>query len=319
MILSVIMPVYNVESTVGRAIESVLNQTLKDFELILVNDGSTDNSFKVCEYYAVKDNRIKLIQKKNGGLSSARNKGIEIANGEYITFIDSDDYIDSEIYLKFKNEIDKKKVDLFIFNICRVRNNREEVLKSEDLVLNKTEDIIESLFEYKGIDFYAWNKIYKRNLFKDVRYPEGRIYEDIIPSYEVAKRSTIAVITKEVGYYYIDNTTSIVNSNFKANQYDNVLQRELLLNRIRKDYPQFETKATAKLLDGFLSTGYKVASADKNEVTSEYIGRLRNDIKKYQSKMFYNKDLSKLKIAALILLKFNLPLYSFLYKRILKK
>ena len=115
------MPVYTVESTVVRAIKSVLNQTFTQLKLILVNDGSTDRSGEICEEYSKKDNRIRITHKENGGLSSARNIGLENVSGDYVAFIDSDDYLKKDIYQLFNDTISKQKVD--IYNVCRVRNS----------------------------------------------------------------------------------------------------------------------------------------------------------------------------------------------------
>lgn len=319
MLLSVIMPVYNVEDTVVKAIDSVLNQTMKELELILVNDGSTDNSGQICDEYAAKDTRIRVIHKENGGLSSARNAGLNKASGKYVTFIDSDDYLETHIYEQFNAHYKKETIDLFFFNICRIRNNRKVILQSKNIQLHDSEEIIETLFDYKGVDFYAWNKIYRKELFSEVRYPEGRLYEDIIPSYEVAKKSNNAVVTDQVGYYYIDNVTSIVNSQFNPKQYDNVLQREILLKKIEKEFPNLVPKALDKLLDGYLSTGFKIASSVKNKDTEQYVHKIREDIRRNQKLLFTNKQANKAKLIALILLKFNMPLYAVLYKKVLKK
>lgn len=313
------MPVYNVEDTVGKAIESVLNQTMKDLELLLINDGSTDESGKICDDYAKKDDRVRVIHKKNGGLSSARNSGLDKAFGEYIAFIDSDDYLESHIYEQFNQKKDKFKIDLFVFNICRIRNEKKIVMSSEKKMLKNSEDIIEALFSHTGVDFYAWNKIYRKELFKDIRYPEGKLYEDIVPSYEFAKKSSNAVLTDQIGYYYVDNSNSIVNDQFNPRQYDNILQREMLLERIEVDYPRLAPKAIDKLLDGYLSTGFKIASSNKNKNVKEYTYKIREDIQRNQKKIFANKQQNKAKLLALLLLKSNMPLYAFLYKKVLKK
>lgn len=319
MLLSVIMPVYNVENTVTKAIESVLNQSMEDLELILVDDGSTDNSGPICDEYNSKDARVQVIHKINGGLSSARNVGLDKAKGKYVTFIDSDDYLGPDIYSKFNKYCSNEDIDLFFFNICRVRNNRENILLSRNVHLKSPQEIVKALFDYSGVDFYAWNKIYHRELFLDVRYPEGKLYEDIIPSYEVAKKSTSAIVTEQVGYYYIDNVTSIVNSQFNSKQYDNILQREILLKKIQADFPKLVPYALEKLLDGYLSTGFKIASSAKNKDTQQYTRKIRADIRENQKMIFSNKKSNKAKLSALMLLKINMPLYAFLYKKVLKK
>ncbi|WP_034537011.1 glycosyltransferase family 2 protein [Carnobacterium inhibens] len=319
MLLSVIMPVYNVEKTLSRAIESILNQSFSNLELILVNDGSTDKSSEICEEYALKDKRISIINKINGGLSSARNEGLKNTKGDFVTFIDSDDYLDLNTYQLFYEKLLKEKIDLYIFNVCRIRNNKEEILDSIEKKVEGSEEIIKSFFMYKGIDFYAWNKIYKKELFDGLIYPENTLYEDIVTSYRVVQRAQKAYVTDKVGYYYIDNPESIVNSQFNPKQYDNVSQREILLNNILKDYPNLSLYALDKLLDGFLSTGYKIGSSIKNETTSKYLKLIRKDIAENKKLMKKNPLSSKAKLIALKLLEVNINVYTFLYRKVLKK
>lgn len=319
MLLSVIMPVYNVEKTLSRAIESILNQSFSNLELLLVNDGSTDSSKEICEKFALKDKRISIINKKNGGLSSARNEGLKNTKGDFITFIDSDDYLELDTYQLFYEKKLQEKIDLYVFNVCRIRNNKEEILNSIEKRIEGSEEIIKNFFMYKGIDFYAWNKIYKKELFDGLIYPENTLYEDIVTSYNIGKRANNAYVTDKVGYYYIDNPESIVNSQFNPKQYDNVLQREILLRSILKEYPNLSMYAVDKLLDGFLSTGYKIGSSIKNETTIKYLKLIRKDISENKKLMKKNPLTSKAKLAALKLLETNISVYTFLYRKVLKK
>lgn len=319
MLLSVIMPVYNVEKTLSRAIESILNQSFSNLELILVNDGSTDSSKEICENYALKDNRIRLVNKTNGGLSSARNEGLKNIKGDFITFIDSDDYLELNTYQLFYEKLVQEKIDLYVFNVCRIRNNKEEILNSIEKKVEGSEEIIKNFFMYKGIDFYAWNKIYKKELFDGLIYPEDTLYEDIVTSYNIGKRAKNAYVTEKVGYYYVDNPESIVNSQFNPKQYDNVAQREILLNSISRDYPNLSIYALDKLLDGFLSTGYKIGSSIRNETTINYLKLIRKDISESKKLMKKNPISSKAKLLALKLLAVNINVYTFLYREVLKK
>ncbi|UJF15261.1 glycosyltransferase [Jeotgalibaca sp. MA1X17-3] len=123
--VSIIVPVYNVEKYLKKSIESLMNQTLKDIEIILVNDGSTDNSLFICKQYEKKDFRIKVIDKNNGGVSSARNIGIELASGQYIGFIDPDDWIEPEMYEKMYSKIEKTKSDVCICNYIKEKNKKK--------------------------------------------------------------------------------------------------------------------------------------------------------------------------------------------------
>lgn len=148
--ISIIVPVYNVEKYLNRCLDSILNQTFTDFELILVDDGSTDNSGIICDEYKTKDNRIKVIHKENGGLSSARNAGLDIARGRYIGFVDSDDFISKDMYQILYNEAEKNKADMIMCEFKKVDKNYEAInnnlYKKSDIKLLKKDEILEDMY-----------------------------------------------------------------------------------------------------------------------------------------------------------------------------
>ncbi|WP_208558889.1 glycosyltransferase family 2 protein [Marinilactibacillus kalidii] len=315
--ISVIMPVYNVENSLRRAVESVLNQSYKKLELILVDDGSTDTSGEICEELAKEDDRIIVIHKSNGGLSSARNAGLEQASMDFVSFIDSDDYFEINLFEKFF-EMKQMDTDIFVFNVRRISDKKIRKLDSvEEVVLDK-EQAISYLFNYKGIDFYAWNKIYRKSLFSNIRYPEGHLYEDIVPSFRLVLAAQKIQFTTYTGYNYMQNASSIVNADFNPMQYDNVDQRIILLELVKKQLPKLESLAYEKLIDGFLSTGYKLSISSGSKHTKEYYNILKNDIKKYNSKQLL-QNVSSAKKIALKLLQKNLFLYGKMYKIYLGK
>ena len=181
-LVSVIVPVYNVQDYLAECINSIIRQNYTHFELLLVDDGSTDNSGMLCEQYRKKDNRIKVIHKKNGGLSDARNYGIDKALGEYLTFIDSDDYV-SEIYLNA------------LVNTA-IHNNADIVQVN------------------------AWAKLYHAKLFDGVRYPVGKINEDNLTTYKTLIRANKVVCCSDYLYYYRVNPAGIMNSQFNEKRFD---------------------------------------------------------------------------------------------------
>ena len=318
--ISVILPVYNVQDTLERAVESVQNQTYQNFEIILVNDGSTDGSGQICDELAATDERIRVIHKPNGGLSSARNAGIEAAKGEFLSFLDSDDYFAESLYEEFSNaRKENPDMELYIFNVIRVSGTTEEVQEAVHSVSRDKEHNVSLLFDFSGLNFYAWNKIYAKHLFEKVRFPEGKLYEDTMPSYETTSLAKEVVTSEFPGIYYIQNEGSIVASSFNPKQYDNVTERIRLLQAVQNDFPALEGKALERLLDGFLSTGYKIATSKKTEETKEYSERLKEDSKKFQSLFRQHKEVSSLKQAALQLLNMNQFLYKNLYKLYLGK
>ena len=181
--LSVIVPVYKVEKYIHKCIDSILNQTFTDFELILVDDGSPDNCGKICDEYAKRDARIRVIHKENGGLSDARNFGIDAAKGEIIGFVDSDDIIDANMYGDMIRYMDEHDLDVVCADTYVVRNDKKKFNPryKKDMIFegqNAVKEILDGT-----LDNAAWNKIYKRKVIGNVRYPKGRIYEDVATTY----------------------------------------------------------------------------------------------------------------------------------------
>ena len=189
MKLSVIIPVYRVEATLNRCLESVLAQNVEDMEVILVDDGSPDNSPVMCDEWAVKDVRICVIHKINGGLSDARNAGLDIAKGEYVTFVDSDDYLLPDTYGPLLNMIGT--CDIIEFSVA-------DRLTLQDCCYD---DMSKYWLESQAYSHaYAWNKIYRRSLFDGIYFPKGEIFEDVIMLPKLLRQAQ-RVMTTSKGFY----------------------------------------------------------------------------------------------------------------------
>ena len=208
--ISVIIPIYNVEKYLKKCIESIINQTYKNLEIILVDDGSTDNSPTICDEYKKKDKRIKVIHKKNGGLSDARNKGIDIATGDFISFVDSDDYIDLNMYEKLVNEFNSD-VDIVVFGRYVEFPNKTLVTCPSDCIMNKENALI-SLASFKGFDMAAWDKIYKKSIISDLRFPFGKKNEDYFFTYKVFDKVKAIKTISQPFYHYVQRPDSISRS-----------------------------------------------------------------------------------------------------------
>lgn len=207
MKLSIIMPVYNVEKYLGISIETVLNQTLKDFELIIVNDGSTDSSYEICKLYNQRYSCIKLISQENRGLSAARNTGLKYAVGEYIAFIDSDDMVREDMYEIMYNYAKKGNYDIVLCDFGKIEDHVDSIEECKQV--NNAELPME-----KRLMGYAWNKIYRHTLFKDLDevYDEGTYYEDNLGSLRMLDRAEKIGLVKEKLYYYRMNPKSITKT-----------------------------------------------------------------------------------------------------------
>ena len=188
-LISVIVPCYNVEEYLPKCIESILNQTYRNLEILLVDDGSPDNCGRICDEYAAKDSRIRIIHKKNGGLSDARNAALDVMTGEYVTFIDSDDYV-SDDYVEYLYKIIKESgVKLSVSSYQTfVDDSSAEICTNNPLFVKivHTNDALTGMFYQQIFDTSAWAKMYHRSLFSDgIRYPKGWLYEDLPTTYRL--------------------------------------------------------------------------------------------------------------------------------------
>lgn len=204
--ISIIVPVYNVEIYINECVNSILNQTFRDFELILVDDGSSDDCGRICDIYGERDTRVRVIHKENGGLSSARNTGLEVCKGEYVIFIDSDDYIENNTLQYSYDLVIDNKADAVIFGMRSFYedNNKVEIDTSKPNieVLNSKEAIKKYLsYEIKG---YSWNRLVKKDIILNnkIFFPEGIKYEDIYPTFKTLSKCNKIVLTNCVLYNY---------------------------------------------------------------------------------------------------------------------
>ena len=219
--LSVIMPVYKAEEYIYRAVDSILNQTYANLEVILVDDGSPDNCGKICDEYAEKDSRVKVIHKKNGGQADARNFGIEAASGEFIGFVDSDDYIEPYMYQEMIDYMQQNRLDIVCGDTKQIKGNRIKFKPrhKENLIWNKTEAICENLSG--SLDNAVTNKIYKREVIDGIRFPKGRVYEDVATVYKFIYNADKVGYLAKGYYYYIKRKGSTISTSFNSkSRYD---------------------------------------------------------------------------------------------------
>ena len=210
--VSVIVPVYQVEEYIVHCLESLSAQAMKNVEFIIVIDGSTDGSAAICEKYAHKDSRFRIFTKQHGGLSSARNYGIDRAKGEYIMFVDSDDRVRPDFCLTAYNCAVNNNSDLVIFCYQRVNSAYDSscVRRTDIVEGHKTwQEAVELILGDVGV--YAWNKIYKRTLFEGIRYPESRFFEDQPVTWRLIHKASNVYFTNEVLYFYLLRKDSITH------------------------------------------------------------------------------------------------------------
>ena len=251
-LISIIIPVYKVEKYLEKCIESVLKQTYTNLQIILVDDGSPDNCGKICDEYAKKDSRIEVIHKVNGGLSDARNVGISKAKGRYIGFVDSDDYIKEDMYEILLNLIKEYDADVSICNLYDVIDGKEYIRNKENGIQEYSRlDILKEVLLDKNIQSYAWNKLYKKELFDEIKYPIGKKYEDIGTTFYVFEKCNKIVVTSEPEYYYLKRSDSLVNNVTESTVFDYteiIIQRYLYTRENIEELKKYNNYYLAKTL-----------------------------------------------------------------------
>lgn len=219
-LISVIIPIYNVEAYLHRCVDSILRQTYQNLEIILVNDGSPDRCGEICDAYALKDNRVNVVHKVNGGLSDARNEGINIARGKFISFIDSDDWVNDDYIEKLYNLLIMTQSEISVCNFYATSNENVEYDQSkiaEILQFTNIEALSQFNNKYSEQLVVAWGKLYKKTLFDNLRYPVGRIHEDEFITYKLIHKSQGVVLTTEPLLYYWQRENSITGNSFNLN------------------------------------------------------------------------------------------------------
>ena len=220
-LISIVVPVYNVEKYLRECVDSILAQTYPEFEVLLIDDGATDSSGRICDEYAERDSRIRVFHKENGGLSDARNYGMDRIKGEYITFIDSDDLVGKD-YLEILLRMAKEhKADISALGTIVFEDGGElpACTISDDVIVETADEAILDMLLRKNFGLSAWGKLYASNLFNQIRFPVGKIYEDLFTTPYVAKKSTKIVFANSRQYYYRQRSNSIVHSKLSQKDY----------------------------------------------------------------------------------------------------
>lgn len=242
--ISVIVPIYNVEKYLNRCVDSILAQTYENLEIILVDDGSPDNCPQICDGYAKRDSRIRVIHKKNGGLSSARNAGLDVATGDYIGFVDSDDYISPDMYSLLYDRI--KKEDSYIANCMYVRAFDSGEMKPSRVPHSTDEDIatnhyLEELLLHVG-DVSVCTKLFPRVLIGDLRFVVGKLNEDLLFMIQMLKNVQGVKFVRQLGYYYYVREKSIT-SRYGKTFIDMQKNAMWVLEHVQENYPTLKKQA----------------------------------------------------------------------------
>lgn len=286
--ISVIVPVYNVQEYIERCIQSIIRQTYENLEIILIDDGSVDESGLLCDHYGQIDNRIIVIHQENRGLSAARNVGLNVHTGKYIGFVDSDDWIDEEMYSALYKNLCKYNADISICDINLINYLGKIVdykgdIKKEDksIGVKVFYDFVEALNDEEFIvKECVWNKLYKSSLWDNIRFPVKKVFEDIYTLYHIIEKADIICADNMCKYNYQKRKTSISNT-FSLQNFDII---DGLIERyeyLSKKYPVLEMKYRKTIFNGFLYIIKGAYDSGNFDIYEKELEQITNRIKKY--------------------------------------
>ena len=268
-LISVIVPIYKVEKYLRKCIESILSQTYTNLEIILVDDGSPDKCGEICDEYEKKDSRIKVIHKKNGGLSDARNAGLDIMAGNYVAFVDSDDWIEPQMYEHLLAKLHYFHADISIGGVsCDLDDNG--IINTEKIVSYDSapfsEGNVETMHRFFTTSWAAWDKLYKADLFRDIRYPVGEINEDEAIVLQLLSKCTRVCYTNEVFYHYMrrPSSGSITAVNFSVKKLAWQAHCRDNLEFVQAHYPTLVSDAAARYRGSLLWSLTEIALSDED-------------------------------------------------------
>lgn len=324
-LVSVIMPVYNVELYIKKAVESILNQTYFNFELLIIDDGTQDNSIKVIEPFLL-DNRVKVFHKENGGLSDARNYGLQKASGEFVCFVDSDDFVEPELLTCTINEIERVNADVLLIGYFSDTEDLEgNLIESIKVISNysffeKTKNPIQIDNNVLGLLGYAWNKVYRRKFLLEnkIQFEKGiSLVEDILFNCQVFQKINSVVVLDKAYYHYANRPVQTLIKQFHSNSFELYLKKTKSLSNLFLAW-ELPLKESNVLLANSLILGLRYCAnnlfAFKNSLTEiekyRYLKMMLNHPKTVELIPFYSSYSYSDKIyKAIILNKCNLLLY----------
>ena len=303
--ITVIVPVYKVEKYLNKCVESIVTQTYSNIEIILVDDGSPDNCPKICDEWAEKDNRIKVIHKKNGGLSEARNVGIKKATGDYISFVDSDDIISVNMYKNMMNLMIKNNADIVTCEFARFMDGEKPKFKNEsNFKIYNSQDSLKKLLTEK-ISNHVCNKLFKKQLFCGIEFPTGRNYEDIMVMYKLILKIKKLITCNGLYYGYMSRENSITHCCSKKSIEDYIDSINTRYNDLIFDSKLYEYLTASKMREIYICHLKATIAMNKSLFFSDLLNRehifLKKSLNIKTSIKYLGNDNLKTKILKLIL------------------
>jgi len=280
--ISIIVPIYNAELYMDKCIQSIINQTYSDIEIILVNDGSTDKSMKICNSYAINDSRVVVINKPNGGVSSARNSGLKIANGDYIGFVDSDDYIDPRMYEELLTAIIKNNADIAEcgYSTIDMNYNAIENYPLIAMVIDGSYNCSRNYLSKINTTNFNWNKLYNRLLFNGIEFPNLSYSEDYIINVKTFYMSKRKVTINGCYYYYLQNDKGAVHAPFGQRKLDAIIAGKEIFEYHQERYSDL-CPFIALYITGHILRLYRELRQSESPDSEKFENLLLHEFKKY--------------------------------------
>ncbi|MBQ6143013.1 MAG: glycosyltransferase [Clostridia bacterium] len=321
--ISVIVPVYNCEKYIKKCAESIINQTFKDLEIIFVDDGSKDESGKICDSLKQQDERIKVIHQENKGVSSARNEGLKIASGDYISFVDGDDYLSRDMYEFLYENLEKNKADVSVCGIvnCFLKADgsekrvRQSSFNGSGLLSGKeamSEALKSRIFSVNPV-----NKLFSAKLFRGEKFPEGKTSEDAFLVPKILLKAKRVFYSSEQKYYYVRHEGSITTSNFAYNDWYVVEAYKNHFEFIKENHPELIKEAEFRYIWAYIYVLDKIIISKEKPKKSDYLKALKF-VKRNALKIFLNPYFSAKRKLAIFALLVNKKIYKKLIYKINK-
>ena len=315
-LISIIIPMYNVENYISECLNSVISQNYKNLEIIIVDDGSTDNSYEIASKYCKNDSRIKIFRKKNGGLSDARNFGIENSSGKYLFFLDSDDFLPDYTIDYLYNLINLYKTNISIgaHTILKNKKNIYKGIGKEKTKTLSTKEVLNEILLDKEIDLSTWGKLYKRELFYSIKFPVGKAFEDTATTYKLLYLSErVAVGGKSVYFYRIRSNSITTATNF-SKKMQLIENTKEMCDSILVFYPELKDAAEKRIVWSYFSTfNQLLKSKDKSLYKTEQ-KQIKNYLLSKRKDILMKKEFTKKEKIAIRLLSLGTIYYNFARK-----
>lgn len=298
-LVSVIIPVYNVEKYLDKCVESIVNQIYQNLEILLINDGSKDNSGKLCDAWHEKDKRIKVIHKENGGLSDARNVGIRNAKGKYLLFVDSDDYLELDMIDNLYKNALKNDAQIVAGGFIYETNLEQTPYYAEKNYVANSEEILKRLFTNNDISPAICDKLYLKSLFDEIEFPVGKIHEDTATLYRLFDKAEVICHINKAGYHYVQREQSIIHKQFNKKNLVILEFKEEMVQFIKGKYTSLLNEAENFYIEDL---NKYILLCYKNNLKEEY-QFWKHKLKQYLVRIFRNSKMKwKTKIKSILIM-----------------